>query len=135
MKRRDRALIIRDRVLALNAIHGEWQTLGSTNARIIKDEGWTAQLHTPFNPDCWSRVEALRPHRTSAVRIFPNRMCLWPDGLYKTFAVEWSDDRFRIITYRRGAWEALFGFDPYSEEELARLSPIYCRCHRGKWRS
>jgi hypothetical protein len=62
-------------------------------------------------------------------------MCLWPDGLYKTFAVEWSDDCLRIITYKPGEWEQLFGFEPYSEEELARFYPIYDLHYRGKWRS
>lgn len=113
MKRVERAARVRDLILAIPRDQWEWRDVGGVRFLEIHRPAWSASLLTRFagqrpRPAAGTYQEALI--LAAVPPDLPNLLDVWvkPEG--KVLSVEWDEDSVRLISMRRGDWEAeLFG--------------------------
>ena len=108
MRRIDRAIRIRDAILARPTEEWSWHQASGQRFRILSRSRWSAMLATPFtsvNPD--PPVSSYSQAVLLASRLRPLRyhLSLWVKGMGKVLALEWGSDNARLISMRPGAWQ------------------------------
>lgn len=136
MTRMERAHRIKDRVLELAAQSPHYEYTNSGRALVVDGDGWEARIHMIFNLPPgrpWSpRPVELLPGYTLSPCL-PNRMSIWLNPGPKVFTVEWLDEKFRLVTFRRGDWEEdCFGLPPYQGSAGFQPYELYTRRSR-RW--
>jgi len=126
MKRLDRALKIRDKIINSKSADRCWDDQTGMRSLKIKTGHWEASLNTPFNPLMIDDVAA--PSylhalvRAQAKKPLNNLLNLWIPGLGKVLSLEWSDEEANLISMKRGDWEAaLFGLPPYERKLSSKV--------------
>jgi hypothetical protein len=136
MTRIERALRIQQQVLEIAATDPFYMHTNSGLAQVAYGLGWNARIHTLLYPERRRRFVLgpidLPPGHRRSPRL-PNRMCIWLNPGAKVFTLEWWNDIFRLVTFRRGDWEAdCFGLPPYVGSAGLRPYELYTRRSR-RW--
>lgn len=117
MRRIDRARIVRDAILEVPRDEWKWKEIGDQRFLEVFTPDWHASLSTEFSggsrlPEAQTMQQALILQR--AAKPLPNVLDLWVTGKGKVLSVEYDADEIRLISMKRGDWEAdLFGLPPY----------------------
>jgi hypothetical protein len=113
-----RAIEIHNRIRALDAAYGRWETvqdLPGVRVRVVDAGlGWNAHITTPFSevpaqypdPGDYGTAVSLREHLAG---LLPNTTDLYLGAGGKVMCVEWSSSELKIITFTPGPWESAFG--------------------------
>ena len=118
MRRIERARIVRDAVLAVPRDQWNWEELGGERHLEVRTPTWHASVRTQFSSDLgypksttYLQAQILQ----HAAKPLPNVLDVWLPGKGKVLSVEYDLDEIRLISMKRGDWEAdLFGLPPYS---------------------
>lgn len=126
MTRVERARLILSEVWHWDKITGTFSYWHHGKSRLIMAPGWEARIHGPFNPAPGAYGRNIKG---TWVADPETRLSVWLSDGPKVLTIIWSPDTFRIVTMRRGDWEAdLFRLPPYEGCAL----PMY---YRGRPRS
>lgn len=120
MKRLDRARHVRDAILNVPRDQWEWVNIGGHRYLTLKTANWRASLATPFGGQLSTLPEATTYQQALILQAarapLPNLLDVWLVSGGKVLSVEWDGDLLRLISMRRGPWEAdLFGLPDYQE--------------------
>jgi hypothetical protein len=79
---------------------------GRTPVRTTTAEagGFLIAHNTPFTPRPAPSEEMRRALVRAGREPLPYTLDVWDVGKGKTFSVAWSNDDFRVITFKRGRW-------------------------------
>jgi hypothetical protein len=105
------ARAIRDAALVLLRRVGRSQTTGGkTPVRILFAEVEDLRIvhNTPFTPRPMPSSDALQSLATTGREPLPYAMDIW-HGRTKMFSISWSDDDFRVTTFKKGTWTSNLG--------------------------
>ncbi len=119
MKRLERATAIREQVL--RSERTTWAEGFGARSKILSGLGWTASLHSPFNPlpsgrpQTGSYARAMEQARLSKKKILHWLLDVYVEGLGKVLSLEWDEHTANLISMKRGPWEQeLFSLPPPS---------------------
>lgn len=134
LRRLERAIAVRDQVLAADAAHGRWVVLNLGDGRTARlrevdaGAGWSATITTRFSGVAqpvseFRDYESAALFQVSALRDADLEVDVWVAGVGKVLSVARIGDEEKVVGMIPGPWEAWFGLPPrsYSRAVLARL--------------
>ena len=109
MLRLERAIEIRNKILAWQKPAWAWEKIGSTKCFSLRTPLWQASLMTVFerppNKLIANNCEQACLLVRARARELPNTLDVWVSGQRKVLSIEWGDKAARLISMQPGKWE------------------------------
>ena len=114
MQRVDKTLIISRAVLSRPDKCWHFQYENGRNQALIIQEGWSASVwtrHSCEHPGCASSSHDRPTDAATFLKRCRQLQCayvldLWLNGMGKVLSFEWDGSQFKLISFKRGPWEA-----------------------------
>jgi hypothetical protein len=114
MQRINKAIIIGRQILSRQDKYWNFQHLNRSNNAFIIQEGWSASVWTRRSceqPGCASSSHDRPKDGAAFLECCRQLQCayvldLWLNGEGKVLSAEWDGTQFKLISFKRGPWEA-----------------------------